>query len=72
MYYQLKKLERKGRKMKLKNVKTMIEYNGDMYTPEELQEHLGVTGDFEVNLRDEDDTWFGLALQTLRDKLGDQ
>lgn len=58
--------------MKLKDIKTMIEYNGDFYTPEELQRELGVNGDFELNLRDEDETWFGKAMQTLRDKTKDQ
>jgi hypothetical protein len=58
--------------MKLKNVTGLIEYNGDFYTKEELQEHLGVSGDFEIVVNDEDDSWFGRALQTLRDKSGDQ
>jgi hypothetical protein len=58
--------------MKLKDVKTMIEYNGDFYTPEEMQETFGISGDFEIAMRDEDETWFGQALQTLRNKLKDQ
>lgn len=58
--------------MKLKDITNMIEYNGDFYTPQELQEHLGVTGDFEIAMRDEDETWFGRALQTLRNKVKDQ
>ncbi len=41
----------------------LIEYNGDFYTPEELAETLGVTGEFEVVLRDADETWFGRALK---------
>lgn len=58
--------------MKLKDVKTMIEYNGDFYTPEEMQEIFGISGDFEITMRDEDETWFGQAMQTLRNKLKDQ
>lgn len=41
----------------------LIEYNGDFYTPEELAEKLGVSGDFEVVLRDADETWFGRAMK---------
>lgn len=58
--------------MKLKDVSTLIEYNGELLTAEEVQERLGVTGDFEINVNDGDSTWFGRAMQTLRDKLGDQ
>ena len=58
--------------MKLKDVKTLIEYNGDFYTPAELEERFGINGDFDLELNDADDTWFGRALQVLRDKSGDQ
>lgn len=58
--------------MKLKDTKMLIEYNGDFYSPEELQQHLGLSGDFEVAMRDEDGSWFGLALQTFRNKSEDQ
>jgi hypothetical protein len=60
------------KKVKLRDVKTMIEYNGDMYTAEELQAEYGINGDFEIYVNDVDDTWFGRAMQTLRDKSGDQ
>jgi len=61
-----------GKVLKLKDVKTLIEYNGDLYTAEELQKEHGINGDFEIVLNDPDETWFGRALQTLRDKSKDQ
>jgi hypothetical protein len=58
--------------MKLKNINGLIEYNGDFYTAEELQEHLSVSGNFEVVVNDAEDNWFGQAMLTLRDKSEDQ
>ena len=52
---------------KLRDVKSLVEYNGDFFTPVELAEHLKVTGDFEVIVHDEDETWFGKALSKLKD-----
>jgi hypothetical protein len=57
----------------------MVEYKGKFYTVDELTEvlneelamTLGANG-FKVSVNDEDDNWFGQAIQTLRDKNGDQ
>jgi uncharacterized lipoprotein YajG len=57
----------------------MVEYKGKFYTVDELTEvlneelamTLGANG-FKVSVNDEDDNWFGQAMQTLRDKSGDQ
>jgi hypothetical protein len=46
----------------------LVEYNGDMYTPEELAKKLELKGNIEVILHDGDETWFGKALQTLQPK----
>jgi hypothetical protein len=42
----------------------LIEYQGDLYTPEELAEKLGIT-DFEVIVNDLKDSWFGQAMAHL-------
>lgn len=54
--------------IKLKDIKTLIEYKGDFVTPEELAAELKVNGDYEVIMNDEDDTWFGRAMKKLKDK----
>lgn len=46
----------------------LVEYNGDMYTPEELAKKLELKGDMEIILHDGDETWFGKALATLEPK----
>ena len=51
--------------MKLKDVKTLIEHQGDFYTPEELAEHLKVTGDFEIIVHEEE-TWFDRAISKIK------
>ena len=56
----------KKKAVKLQDVKNLIEYKGDFYTPEELAEHLNVNGDFEILVHDEEDTWFGKAMSKLR------
>jgi len=57
--------------MKLKEVKTLIEYNGDLYTAEELMEETGFDGDFEIVVSDKE-TWFTNELLKLRDTSKDQ
>jgi len=52
---------------KLTEVSKLIEYNGDFYTAEELVE-LGVTSDFDVTVKDENDTWFGNIMSVVRSK----
>lgn len=61
-----------GKVLKLKNVKGLIEFNGDFYTAEELQKEHGINGDFEIVVNEADETWFGKAMQCLRNKDGDQ
>lgn len=56
----------KKKAVKLKDVKTLIEHNGDFYTPEELAAELKVDGNFEIFVHDEDDTWFGRAMSRLK------
>lgn len=51
----------------LKEFNNLIEYKGDFYTPEELAETLGVNGDFEIVVHDEEDTWFGRAMKKLKE-----
>lgn len=46
----------------------LVEYNGDMYTPEELAKKLELKGNVEIIIHDGDETWFGKALQTMEDK----
>lgn len=58
------------KKVKLKDVKTLIEYKGEQYTPEELAAHLKVNGDYEVLMHDDEDTWFGKAMSKLKSKKG--
>ena len=53
--------------IKLRDVKSLVEYKGDYYTPTELAEHLKVNGDFEVIVHEEDETWFGRAMSKLKD-----
>lgn len=53
--------------VKLKDMKSLIEYKGEHYTPEELATYLKVDGNFEIKVHDEDDTWFGRALKKLKD-----
>ena len=55
---------------KLKDIKTLIEYKGDMVTPEELAETLGVSMDFELVEPGEDVTWFEKAMIVLDRKGG--
>ncbi len=56
-------------KKKIELVKgKLIEYNGDFYTPEELAAELGVNGEFEVILRDADETWFGKAMKSISEE----
>lgn len=54
--------------MKLKDIKNLIEYKGDFYTPEELAELLGVDGNFDVRINEDGDTWFEKAMLTLEAK----
>ncbi len=54
--------------IKLKDVKTLIEYKGDFITPEELAAELKVSGDYEVIVNEENETWFGRAMKKLKDK----
>jgi hypothetical protein len=42
----------------------LIEYKGDLYTPEELAKKLGVS-DFEIIVNDMKDSWFGHAMAKL-------
>jgi hypothetical protein len=63
------RLQKESMKKKVYLVKNqLVEYNGDMYTPEELAKKLELKGNVEVILHDADDTWFGRALQTLEPK----
>jgi hypothetical protein len=43
----------------------LIEYKGDLYTPEELAEKLETSGDYEVKLVD--DSWFAKAMSELEE-----
>lgn len=45
----------------------LIEYQGDLYTAEELAEKLGMS-DFEVIVNDMKDSWFGQAMAHLDDE----
>lgn len=54
--------------MKLRDVKGLIEYNGDFYTPEELEAETGINGDFDIIVNDEEETWFGKAMSLLGSK----
>lgn len=56
----------KKKAVKLQDVKNLIEYKGDFYTPEELATELGVDGNFEILVHEEDETWFGKAMAKLR------
>ena len=55
---------------KLKDIKTLIEYKGDMVTPEELAETLGVSMDFELVETSDEPNWFEKAMIVL-DRKGD-
>jgi hypothetical protein len=61
-----------NKKLRLVDVKKLIEVNGELFTPEELIKEKGISGDFEISVNESDDTWFGRAMQTLRDKTKDQ
>jgi uncharacterized Fe-S cluster-containing radical SAM superfamily protein len=47
---------------------TLIEYQGDFYTPEEFAEKLKEIGKFKIKVNSEDETWFGEAMKNLEDK----
>lgn len=54
--------------VKLKDVKTLIEYKGDFITPEELAAELKVSGDYEVIMNDENENWFGRCMAKLNER----
>ena len=54
--------------MKLKDIKNLIEYKGDFYTPEELAKELGVDGNFDVRINEDGETWFEQAMLVLEAK----
>lgn len=47
---------------KLKDINTLITYKGDLVTPEELAEKLGVSMEFELVEPTEDVSWFEKAM----------
>ena len=46
----------------------LIEYKGEYFTAEELGQKMGVTGNFKVMIKGENETWFGKAMKKLRKK----
>ena len=59
--------------IKLKDYDKLIEYKGDLLTPNELATLLGVSGDFEIKVNENGETWFELAMLKLEaDKVGRQ
>lgn len=80
LYYLIEQSERifRSRKdnmkiIKLKDYDKLIEYKGEMYTPKELEERLGVTGDFEIKVNEDGATWFEQAMLVLEaNKIGRQ
>lgn len=54
--------------IKLKDYNKLIEYKGDLVTPEELKTLLGVTGDFEIKINEDGSTWFEKAMLVLESK----
>jgi|GEM_PF-5126589 hypothetical protein len=52
--------------IKFKDMNRLIEYKGEFYTPQEMQEKFQINGDFEITINDGDDNWFGLAMQALQ------
>ncbi len=48
--------------------KGIIEYKGDFYTAEELAEHLSIHENYEVILHENNETWFGEAMEEMEEK----
>lgn len=42
----------------------LVEYNGDLYTPEELAKKFELKGDIEIIVTDEE-TWFSKAIEAI-------